>query len=275
MLVNGEKQDWIGLNNRGLAFGDGLFESVLLHAGQPVFLERHLQRLARGCERLGIADCRRELQADIRRLEGEFAAHGVLKIIVTRAPAPRGYRSVPGPQPPERILTLHPRPDYSALRPQEGIRAFVCRQRLALQPALAGIKHLNRLEQVLASREWPEEDVMEGLMLDTEGMLVEGTRSNVFWASQGRLYTPDLELCGIEGVMREILLQAFRGEAECGHWPLENLLAAEEVFFCNSVGGVWPLLELKNGQERHDFRPGAFCRRAQQLFRESLAVYEA
>lgn len=274
MLVDGKRQDTVSLNNRGLAYGDGLFETVLLHEGRPILLARHLARLQRGCARLGIPDCRAELEKDIKQLRDEFAAWGVLKIIVTRGAGGRGYQPREA-LPPTRILTLHPRPTFDNHDPQQGIKAFVCQQALAHQEALAGLKHLNRLEQVLASREWPDDPaVLEALMLDRSGHVIEGTRSNVFWVRGKEVYTPRLDLCGVEGVMREALIDAFGGRVRTVLWPMGDVLRADEMFFCNSVNGVWPVLELRKGKLVQRYRLGEFTRRAQQVFRELLGAHE-
>lgn len=272
VLVNGKPQDCVGAINRGLAYGDGVFETILLHRGKPVFLERHLQRLDKGLARLGIADCRRALQEDIHRLGPALREAGVLKLIVTRGPGGRGYRTE-GCGPPERIVSLHPAASPAGTT---GIEAFVCSQPLARQPVLAGIKHLNRLEQVLASREWPRDPaVLEGVMLDTGGRVIEGTRSNIFWARGGRLHTPDLSECGVAGILREILLSHFGPlRAETGHYTLDALLAADEIFVCNSVFGVWPVLAIRRDGERHTFAEGEFTREARNHFRRLLATYE-
>lgn len=252
MPVNGKPRDNITISDRGLAYGDGVFETIRIHAHKPVLLDRHLERLAKGTRRLQIPLEQSLLEQDIAQLTTEFPAQGILKIIVTRGSGGRGY--VPGAAPtPSRILSLHELPDYSSTQPGNGIQAFVCRQRLAIQPALAGIKHLNRLEQVLASLEWPNPGFMEGLMLDMNDHVVEGTRSNVFWAESGRLMTPVLTGSGVAGTLRNHIIDTMQDVVEVEGCTLARLCSADEVFFCNSINGVWPVNTLVAGETHTDF----------------------
>ncbi|MEX2364981.1 MAG: aminodeoxychorismate lyase [Pseudohongiellaceae bacterium] len=271
MLVDGKYQGTVESDNRGLAYGDGVFETILLHEGRPILLAAHLRRLALGCERLQLAPCIDEVREDIARLEPRFPSRAVLKVIVCRGTGGRGYRPDPEVKP-QRILSVIPLPQASTCAEEKGIVAFVCRHRLALQPALAGIKHLNRLDQVLGSLEWPRDgNVLEGLMLDREDMVVEGTRSNIFWVQNGEYHTPDLGYCGINGVLRQVLMERLNaGNIHVGRWPLARLQEADEVFFCNSVFGVWPVLRLTGDEAEYDFTPGRGCSRAREIFSRIL-----
>jgi 4-amino-4-deoxychorismate lyase len=269
MLVNGQPLTQLSLNDRGLAYGDGLFETILVRNHQPFLLAEHRQRLLRGCERLGLALDQAAFDAELQQvLVSAAASNAVLKIMLTRAAGGRGYR--PGNNEANRIFTLHAIPDYSARQPEAGIVAFVCQQRLARQPALAGLKHLNRLEQVMASREWPDDEPMEWLMLDTAGLVIEGTRSNIFVARDQRLFTPGLQQCGVDGVLRAALLRHFGDEACVADLSLDQLQHADEVFFCNSVFGIWPVLTLRAAAARWQFTPGRFTQRARSCFDEAL-----
>src|SRR5437868_2100858 len=208
-LVNGvavaDPAAAIAIDDRGLSYGDGLFETTLLRSGAVRFLASHLARLKLGCDRLGIEFPQTVLAADIARMS-ESARDGVLKIIVTRGVGGRGYRATASTQS-TCIVAAHPLPADTG----STIAARWCELRLGRNPALAGMKHLNRLEQVLAQREWNDERIGEGLMMDTEGELVGGTSSNVFLVRSGALVTPDLKFSGIRGVMREqVLLAAAR-----------------------------------------------------------------
>ena len=240
MPVSGSDLDAIAPDDRGLAYGDGLFETIRIHRHRLLLPDLHLDRLARGAEHLRIAYDRNQLAQDVQSLGDRFPEWGVLKILLTRGSGGRGYRPAPDNRP-RCILTLHPLPDYGDSRPEEGVEVFVCRQRLALQPALAGLKHLNRLEQVLASLEWPDDSLREGLMLDMEDNVIEGTRSNLFWAEGGTLHTPALDRCGVDGVMRQHLMHELGHVQQTRPSPLAKILGADEVFLCNSVFGVWPV----------------------------------
>lgn len=249
LLVNGvapaDPAQAIAINDRGLNYGDGLFETALLRRGLIRFLKSHLQRLHDGCERLGIAwPGHEQLVTEIVSV-CEAADEGVLKIIITRGADGRGYRPSAAMQS-TRIVVLYPLPEHSS---DAGLTARWCDLRLSRNAMLAGMKHLNRLEQVLAQREWSDEAIGEGLMLDTEGELVCGTASNVFVVRNGALLTPDLRFCGVRGVMRSQVLRV-AGElrlqtSEEPLWP-HDLESATEVFVTNAVRGIRPVTLLES-----------------------------
>lgn len=243
-------QDWLngqplgaGLQrDRGLAYGDGLFETIAVRRGQPRLLERHLQRLATGCQRLRIPCDIDQLDAEIRAYAA-LLGEGVAKLLLTRGDGLRGYAPPAEPEV-RRLLLGSPAPAYPTVHADEGIVLYPCATRLACQPLLAGLKHLNRLEQVLARAEWSGNEYAEGLMLDQEGRPIEGVFSNLFLVHAGRLLTPALDRCGVAGVMRGLILDvaAREGfEAEVLPLSLDDLLQADEVFLCNSQFGIWPV----------------------------------
>lgn len=240
--VDGQPADALSLKDRGLAYGDGLFETIAVRGGQPVLLERHLQRLAEGCSRLALA-------ADHGLIRAELVAYaaalgdGVLKLILTRGDSQRGYAFDPAAAP-RRILQGNPPARYPDVHAEHGVRLFPCATRLSSQPLLAGLKHLNRLEQVLARAEWQGPEYAEGLMLDLDARVIEGVFSNLFIVRDGVLLTADLRRCGVAGVMRgELLFQAksLGIPTEITDISLEQLQQADEVFVCNSVYGIWPV----------------------------------
>lgn len=237
-LVNGMEASAgtavLGSEERGLQYGDGLFETMLLRDGRVRFEADHLARLQAGCVRLGIA-APTTLQDDLQRLQ---AGHrdGVIKLIVTRGCGGRGYRA-PAALTPTRIFSL-----YAAVpADREPIAVCWCAARLARNPLLAGMKHLNRLEQVLAQSEFSATEFADGLMLDTEGELVCATAGNVFAVIDGVLVTPDLRFAGVQGVMRkQVIAAAARlglAVEERPLWPAE-LTVAEEIFLTNAIRGV-------------------------------------
>lgn len=243
--VDGQPAELLSVKDRGLAYGDGLFATVGVRNGAPLLLERQLARLQVGCQRLAI-QCdqvlvRSELLAFAARIDS-----GVLKLIVTRGDGVRGY-AMPPPAPARRILQAAAQPQYPELNAAQGIALFPCVTKLAEQPLLAGLKHLNRLEQVLARAEWQSAEFAEGLMCDVSGRVVEGVYSNVFIVRGQTLLTPALIRCGVAGVMRAELLAQAPGLGvrviECD-LSYAELLAADEVFVCNSLYGVWPVRAL-------------------------------
>jgi 4-amino-4-deoxychorismate lyase len=247
VLINGispvDPLHALAIEDRGFQYGDGVFESALLTQGRVRLLEQHLRRLALGCERLGIAaPDSAALRADVQRLSGS-AERAVLKIIVSRGIGPRGYRPSRRAQS-TRVVALYPAP---LPPPTTQLALRWCETRVGRNARLAGIKHLNRLEQVLAQAEWHDDAIVEGLMLDTEGELVSGTSNNVFLIREGVLVTPDLRFCGVLGIMRAEVLRAARdlgiAVSEEPLWP-HDVEAANELFITNAVRGIRSATEL-------------------------------
>ena len=244
-LVNGLSTG-VDPADRGLAYGDGLFETMAASDGRIRWLDLHLDRLEEGCRRLEIPAPSRSLVA--REIESccPRAGRAVVKLIVTRGPGARGY-APPEPATPTRVLAVSQWPDYPDSYYREGIAVQTCRLRLGENPALAGIKHLCRLEQVLAQLELRGQAVQQGLMLDAGGCVAQGTTSNVFLVVGGELVTPSLARCGVKGVMRRVVLEAARTmqmrAVERDILPAEPA-EADEVFMTNALFGIWPVTAL-------------------------------
>jgi 4-amino-4-deoxychorismate lyase len=273
VLVNGTALDCVPTSDRGLLYGDGLFETIAVADGKLCFWERHLQRLQAGCEQLGMA------RVDAVQLAQEChsliqqSQQAVIKIIITRGSGGRGYR-LPAQPCSTRIIQLHDWPAWPANCAERGINTRICRTRLGHNSSLAGIKHLNRLEQVMARREWDDPDIMEGLMLDTAGNVVEGTMSNVFMVKDALLMTPDLTRCGVAGIMRGRVLDMATQhsiEVRIQHLELDALLQADEVFVCNSLTGIWPV----TGIDEYAFSKGDVTTRLQTLLAREAAMGQA
>jgi 4-amino-4-deoxychorismate lyase len=251
ILVNGTQAQAVPANDRGLAYGDGVFRTLRLQAGAPRHWERQYRKLASDCAVLRL-DCPSQalLEDEIRSIA--VAQDTVAKIIVTRGPGERGYRHAPE-TPPTRIVMTAPMPPYAAPNHEEGVRVIRCRLELAQQPALAGVKHLNRLENVLARAEWADETIAEGILCDTQGRVIGGTMSNVFAVLRDELVTPSLERCGVAGVTRERVMDAALQHGMACRirdvaWA--EFLSADEVFLVNSVFGVWPVRQIDGHARR-------------------------
>ena len=246
MLVNGEYREHIEISDRGFQYGDGLFETISVTNGQPVFLDRHIERLHAGCRRLYIPFPGAELLTLEAQKLCQNLRKAVLKLILTRGSGGRGYRQ-PDVIQTTRVLSLHPFPDYPDRYRKQGITARFCDTRLGLNPALAGIKHLNRLEQILARAEWTDPDIQEGIMLDMDEHVIEGTMTNLFYIKNETLYTASLKLAGVAGIMRAIIM-AMSSEHNLSAiehtFTKDELLSADEVFVCNSVIGIWPIKQI-------------------------------
>ena len=249
-LLNGravvDVQHALSVEERGFAYGHGLFETMTVREGRVRFVDDHFARLSDGCARLGIPmPSRQDLLADFSQLI-EKSKDGVLKLIVSRGAGGRGYRpdvslSV------TRLALLYSK----AQAESSAISVRWCNTRLSRNSQLAGIKHLNRLEQVLAQSEWSGTAIGEGLMLDTEGEVVCGTASNLFIVTGDILSTPDLRFSGVRGVMRLHVLKAARRlgieVVERSLWP-RDVESADEIFVTNAVRGIRTVASLESRQ---------------------------
>lgn len=246
-LVNGAESDAISVRDRGLMYGDGVFRTFTLRGGKPVLWPRQYSKLAADCRVLRIAcPAAAVFESDLGAVAARFP-DCVVKIVVTRGGGERGY-AIPAAASPMRVVSASRPPDYPLFHYERGVRARLCRIRLALQPALAGIKHLNRLENVLARSEWSDPEIAEGLLCDAEGNVIGGTMSNVFLVRGRELVTPDLARCGVAGVQRELVIELARINhvpARIANVSLGDLLTADELFVVNSVIGVWQITALE------------------------------
>lgn len=250
-LVNGVEQDQLPVSDRGLQYGDGVFETIAYHNGQLRFVSAHLDRLSQGCKRLGIDfQQRKALKIELHKicsdLDTKQSKNAVVKIIVTRGSGGRGYQAAVDMEP-TRIISIHPWPSHPEENTTAGVKVRLCQQRLVDNPALAGIKHLNRLEQILARNEWDDETIAEGLMCNAHGDIVEGTFSNIFMVKSGMLITPPLDRCGINGITRATIMDiAAKVGIPChqAYIRQQDLESADEVFMCNSIIGIWPIKQI-------------------------------
>lgn len=253
-LVNGVATTQLTVQDRGLAYGDGLFETMRVVDGRLPLADYHFARLELGALRLRMPADIALIRAETEQL-ARCGGDGVIKLILTRGPSQRGYAPPVNPDY-TRILLSSAAPDYPPEQARDGISLFPCVTRLAIQPLLAGIKHLNRLEQVLARAEWQGNTFAEGLVRDWQGRVIECTMSNLFVRLGSAWVTPSLEECGVQGVMRDFLIDRL---AETGTMveqrtlSLEELYTGSEVFCCNSMFGVWPVVSL--GEKRWEIGP--------------------
>jgi 4-amino-4-deoxychorismate lyase len=259
VLVNGKAGGHVDPADRGLMYGDGLFETIAVRDGGPRFLDWHFERLEAGARRLGMPVPEAGL---VREEIASVAPSGraVVKLVLTRGVGARGY-APPAQVAPTRIVTAAPWPSWPARSWQEGIRVGWCRTRLGRNPALAGLKHLNRLEQVLARAEWDDEELEEGLMRDDRDCAISGTQANLFARIAGSWVTPRLDQCGVAGIMR----RAFRQwAAEHGiqvterDLPATELASATALALTNALIGAWPVRDLAGKSLAPDREVAAF-----------------
>ena len=262
MLVNGVATEQISTRDRGFGYGDGLFESIRLVGTVAPLWSRHMQRLAEGCARLKIpAPDPAQLSREALEVSRELP-QSVVRITITRGPGERGYAPPLSPQP-SRVVAAFAPPEVAAAVYAQGVRLRVCDIRLAEQPRLAGIKHLNRLEQVLARAEWNDPDIAEGVLCDSHGRVISATMANLFAVVDGELLTPALDRCGVAGIGRaEVLAQC--PQARVAELALDTLRGASEVFLSSSVRGIVPVRWL----DGCSYAPGVLTRRLQQHWRD-------
>lgn len=242
--IDGQANALLPLSDRGLHYGDGLFTSVRVHAGRACWLPEHGERLRIGAERLALP----MLDAAVLAAEIEQAAAlpnaGVIKVLLTRGDGVRGY--APGPSSTRRIMLVYRALLIDPAAYHEGIRLRWCETRLGEQPRLAGIKHLNRLEQVLARGEWQDTDIGEGLMCDAQDQVVAATSANLFARFGTQILSPALDRCGIAGLCRAAVLASPPPGFTVAVATLTqaDLRAADELFLSNCLRGIVPVQEL-------------------------------
>jgi 4-amino-4-deoxychorismate lyase len=267
--VNGRPASELSVLDRGLQYGDGLFETIACVGGHPRLIDRHMQRLAAGCARLAIAPVDPATIADEVRELARGAGRAVVKVLLTRGSATaRGY-GISGDEQPTRVTLRYPWPEPDPALGDEGVCVRIASVRLGENPALAGLKHCNRLEAVLARLEWSDPQIGEALMLSSSGTLISGTMSNVFLVQDSVLVTPRLDRCGVAGVMRAEVLAAAAAagmRVEERRVERQELDDAQELFLTNALIGIRPV----RGIGARDLVPGPVTRNLQALLAARL-----
>lgn len=247
-LINGSFDDVISPLDRGFAYGDGVFRTFIMRDGQPEHWPLHYQKLVADCAAINIVCPSADLlMSDLQQLffPDELA---VAKIIVTRGNGSRGY-APPAITAPTRVVTKSAIPQHVEKRLSEGVNLTVCTTRLASQGKLAGIKHLNRLENVLARMEWSSPEIADGIMLDMQDHVIECTAANIFARFGDALITPSLHLCGIAGITRQRIMNVAHTlslKVSEETFGLKKLLSADEVIICNSLYGAWQVHKVED-----------------------------
>lgn len=261
ILVDGAPTEAVSALDRGMAYGDGLFESVFFVGAAAPLWQRHMRRLLDSCRRLHLpAPDPAQLWTEACEVIAGMR-HAVVRITVTRGVGARGYAPPASPRT-TRVVAAFPPPPSLVDAHAQGVHMRICDIRLAEQPLLAGMKHLNRLEQVLARAEWSDPAIAEGVLCDRHDRVISATMANLFAVVDGVLITPALEQCGVAGVARAEVLAACP-QARVGELTLESLLEADEVFLSSSVRGILPVLSLA----ARVYPPGAVTRQLQQHWR--------
>ncbi|MFP8968402.1 aminodeoxychorismate lyase [Pokkaliibacter sp. CJK22405] len=251
-LVNGLPATVVEATDRGLAYGDGLFETLRVVDGHVLLWSYHSDRLARGFLRLGFSS----IEVLLSLLESELhqllslqssSANGLIKLLITRGAGGRGYRADPSLTP-TRVLSWHSYTSLSEEQRAKGVSLRLCQTRFGHNPLTAGLKHLNRLEQVLARSEWSDNSIFEGVVCDISQNVVSGTMSNLFIVKNGCLKTPKLELAGIDGTRRRWIIEnasCLGMQVNICQLSLDELFQADEILICNAAMGIVPVAEFE------------------------------
>lgn len=260
--INGVITQHVSVYDRGLQYGDGLFETIQYCNGKLMYWQQHYQRLFNDAAKLGIACADQQywlqdIQALLSRTQA--ADHYAVKLVLTRGNSERGYAIAKNTQP-NRIVQLSA---TTKQNPGEaGIDATFCKHRLSSNPLLAGIKHLNRLDNVIARQELGKR-YHEGVVLNQQGCVVEGTMSNLFIVKAGRISTPEIQDCGVDGIVRQQLIKLSKKSdraIEIKSVQVQDVLDADELFFSNSLAGVFSA----NRIDKKCFQTQATCKHLRQ-----------
>ena len=256
-LVNGAETSALDIADRGLAYGDGLFETMRIISGRVPLLSLHLARFTEGVRKLQFGHEKKlvtTFKAAVKDALKNLSGEALLKIIVTRGSGGRGYTPAEDSTC-NIIVQVFDFPQYPIEYTQSGVAVKICEHRLYHNPALAGIKHLNRLDQVLASKELGEET--EGILFDQNEQLVEGLKSNILVFQTDQIVTPKLDNCGVKGTLRQFLIQSSPSldldiiEADITR---EELDQAQGLAMINSIYGIWPVKSISGNAVPYDER---------------------
>lgn len=275
--VNGQVAESISVFDRGLAFGDGVFETMFLHRGRIPLFDLHKSRLLASLAQLGIPFNEKVLLDDLQ-LALEYARQNNadswrLKLIVTRGNSESGYSPNPYSQA-NRIVHLLPYDNgLVRLMQEQGVKTTTCQWRLSSQPGLAGMKHLNRLDQIKARQELSDSEYFEGLMLNQEGFYTDGTMSNIFAvAPDDELITPALRNAGVSGVMRRLVMDVLAPNIgkTCYEAEIHRMNEFSEVFITNAMLGIIPVVSV----DQYYYPVGPLTRQLQQQLAQYLRTQQ-
>lgn len=243
-LVNGIQQHHIDIENRGLAYGDGLFTTAKISNGNIQFLSAHIERLLLGCKKLGITPpAQNDLITQLTAIAKNYSL-AVLKVMITAKSGGRGYaRSISNGH--DLIIMVHDYPSHYDELANTGLKLGISKQQIGLNPMLAGLKHLNRLEQVLLRDELSSRAEDDLLVTNILGEVIEATSANVFFTLNGILHTPDVSQSGVNGIMRQAVLKRYPDTIVKPVF-LKELAKIETMFICNCVMGIMPVSNFNN-----------------------------
>ena len=251
MLINGVESHHIDAMDRGLAYGDGLFSTMKVQYGKVQLWDFHLQRLQLGAQKLYFPSIDWVQLFDEVKMVAQSIAdikESVIKVIITRGSGGRGY-SAEGCSSPLRIISSSDYPAFYKQWQQQGIKLIQCDSQLASNKQLAGLKTLNRLEQVLIKQELQNKQALEGIVCDNQGYVIEACTANLFIFLDNEWKTPKLDSSGVAGVQRRqimtLALQAGISIVE-EHIHIDRLGQAQAIFLSNALMGIVPVIQYQD-----------------------------
>lgn len=274
-LINGQAKALIPIRDRGLAYGDGLFETIAIIEGMAHNWDLHFKRLFLGSKQLKIKIPEETtlFNGFKQLLVSTKKSTFIIKIIITRGEGGKGYQC-PENTSSQWIMMVNSWPEYPASFYLKGINAQQSDFKLSVQPFLAGIKHLNRLEQVIAKQALADE-YQEALLSNTDNFLIEGISSNLYFVENGLLCLPSLEQCGISGTIRTQILNLCAKldiKFQIADFTIENIYNCDEIFYSNSIIGLWPVKNIDFcNRKNKTFQPGSIYRKLAKVINGQLA----
>ncbi|MGV3002578.1 aminodeoxychorismate lyase [Vibrio sp.] len=266
-FVNGKQQQSVSITDRSFQYGDGCFTTILVKYGQPLLLCAHKERIDFTCQKLFMSppewnQVEEWIEAAINASGHQTLALSGLKIHVSRGSGGRGY-SPSGANSIQVVVQTFAYPEHYSIWQSEGIKVGVSATRLGINPQLAGLKHNNRLEQVLIKKEIDDTEYDDNIVLDIDGNVIEMSAANLFWVSNNQLYTPELVKNGVLGIKRKQVCEYAEQKKmimNIGSYMLDDVLNADEVFITNALHGVVPIIQINN----KEFNIGVITRAIQE-----------
>ena len=247
VLIDGQSGASVPAQDRAFQYGDGVFRTMLVWDGAVQSLQHQLDKLFSDADALALKAPERDLLEQTLDDRASTLQRGVLKVVLSAGDSARGYARSHGAYRWAVFSTVLPQLDPRLWH--HGVIMADSNWPLSQQPMLAGVKHLNRLDQVMAKRQLPP-DCHESLMYDLNGNPVCGGMSNLLWHADGQWHTPALTQCGVAGHMRERILSRLQNRVHIVAATREALQHSDATVLCNSVIGIWPVREWRDHQNR-------------------------
>lgn len=243
-FVDGQIANSLALDDRGLAYGDGCFTTALVIDGKVQMLEQHISRLVNQTQRLGLPPFDEIALRETIATISAGVVKAIVKVIITCGSGGRGYSRI-GVVHARFIVSLHDYPNFYQQWQKQGISVGISKQQLGINPMLAGLKHLNRLEQVLLRAELDKRTEDDLLVTDINGCVIECCSANVFWLHAGQWHTPILTTAGVAGLMRDNILSTIKNIQQ-GQYLLADLDNIDAMFISNAILGIVPIKIFNN-----------------------------